>query len=272
MTKIAMDEIHRTPEAQDADTTAHKREEALQAFMAKAAQAAVDLSPILTQEIANRKLDTAQAIVALLLYTANFSRKAGAKLSDFIASAEQAFNDAEELFASGVVDVLRNARALILKGWCQGEIAMKWVRDPTVQGGKRLTNCHVLDPYASRWSALGAIEAAADAESNRSKARDALVLAIRDAGFQFKPGSLSITVINEYNDVGWAPPLPELKLPEKPDTTDPAALKHYEDTIAKMKKDYETVTVPQWPKPKSPGRTKEEVLAVYDRAIAICGG
>jgi hypothetical protein len=247
----------------------------LRSFMAKASKTAMELAAIITPQIEARRLDTAQALIAVLLYAAHFARKAGGTAKDFMDSAEQAFADAEELFATDVVDVLRAARKLIttgVTGWCQGEMALKWVKDSTLPEGKKLVGCHVDDKYASRWSLLGAIEHSADAKSNRERARAAVVLAIRDSGWQFKPGSLDVTVINEYNDHGWVPPLPKLVLPERPEASAPAeALANYEDTVKRMKHDYETITVPQWPKPAVPGRTREEVLVVIDRAIAILG-
>lgn len=275
MTKLAIpEEIHRAETAQAAAEAPDQSQAELRNFMVSATKAAIELSPIFTREIEARRLDYGQALVGVLLFASNFARKNGAKAADFYAAAEQAFSDAEELFATSAVAVLQAARALLLRpqAWIQGELAMKWVRDPTVPGGKKLVACHVDDTYASRWSLLGAIERCADARSNREKARDALVLAIRDAGWQFKPGSLPITVITEYNDHGWAPPLPEMQLPEAQDAGASAeAVANYEKTVAEMQRNYEEVVKPQWPKPTVPGRTREEVLAVLDRAIAISG-
>lgn len=246
----------------------------LRTYMQKAARASVELSTIITPAIEARQLDSGQALIAVLLYAANFARRYGATAADFTASAEQAFSDAEELFATDTASVLRAARALLKQhAWIQGEMAVKWVKDATAPNGKRLVPCHVDDDFASRWSLLGAIEKAADAKSNRERARAAVVRAIIEAGWPAKLGSLDITVINEYNDHGWAPPLPKLVLPEAPPAGAPAeAVANYQATIAKMRHDYDTITVPQWPKPAVPGRTYAEIITVLDRAAVIAGG
>lgn len=206
------------------------QEAKLAAFMRKAAEAAVDLSPMLTAEIEKRGLQIEQAIVAVLLFVANMAGKLGARREDFLASADQAFGDAAELFASPVVDILKKTRELIAKGFCQGNMAKKWRKDVTAKEGKVLVDCGWSDKYASKFSVVGALSLASDAPSNLTKGLECLMLAIVQSGYPVKPGSLVAIIVQEWSDYGFNP---------VDGTTTPDA------------------------------RTKEQALAMIDAAIAI---
>lgn len=268
----APDEVHRTHAATEAATTEKVEGDELVNFMRASTAAAVTLAPVITDAIDQNVIDPAHALVGLMLYTANFARMAQGTRQDFLNSAATAWDQSEEVFATSIHDVLAAARAKIVKSWCQDAQAMKWVKDTTVPLGRRLVSCHIKDPYASRWSLLGAIDSAADAESVRKLARQCVVQAIVASGFPVKPGSLEVTVINDYNDYGFAPPLPVLQLPEEPTwPTEGAdeAKASYAKTVAEMKKNYTEVVVPQWPKEKADKRTKEQVLAVLADAQGL---
>lgn len=253
--------------------------EQLAALLKRAGDVAVVLAPVITATIEANPWKLEEALVAVLFYAANLARGGGASRQEFVNLAASTWGESEEVFATPVVDVLRAARAKLAKGWCQGEMAMKWVKDASVPAGKRLVQAQPKEQYACRWSALGSIDASADAESVRKKARELLFAAVHDSGFKYKAGSLPNTVVSDWNDYGFAPPLPELKLPEPPEvpsepegseiwTAYNEAKANYDTTVAKMRETYEKVTVPQWPKPKPDARTKEQVLDVMDATIA----
>lgn len=254
--------------------------EQLTALLKRAGDVAVVLAPVITATIEENPWQLEEALVAVLYYAANLARGGGASRQEFVNLAASTWGESEEVFATPLIEVLRAARAKLARGWCQGEMAMKWVKDASVPAGKRLVAAQPKEQYACRWSALGAIDACADAESVRKKARELLFAAVHDSGFKYKAGSLPNTVVSDWNDYGFAPPVPELKLPEPPEVPQDTsagdaiwkayneARENYDATVAKMRETYEKVTVPQWPKPKADQRTKEQVLAVMDATIA----
>lgn len=208
MTKLnlpVVEEVPRTPAAAAATAVETDEEKKFRVFMKKAADAAVELSPIFTREIESRNLQPEQAILAVMLFVANLAGKFGARRDDFVATAEQAFNDCSELFASPVVEVLKAARVLLAKGFCQGNLAKKWRKDVTVSEGKVLVDCHYADPYASRWSVVGAVSKASDAPSNLKKALECLMIAIVQSGYPVQPGSLIAITVQGWNDYGTEP-------------------------------------------------------------------
>jgi hypothetical protein len=268
MTKLDV----RTPAAAPTAQLPVSANQEMAQFMERALKAAQDLAPLISREIEARQMDVSVALVALLLYSAANARAQGATQQEFVNAAEQAYGDVEELTATPVIEVLKKARAMIATGWCQGNLARKWVKDSTKPEGKRLVDCHVDDKYASRFSTLGAVEAAADSSSNRKAARELVLQSIAES-WLVPDGSLPITAITDWNDHGWAPPLPRLVLPAAPPENASAEThENYQKIVEKMQLDYDTITVPQHPKPAPNPRTKEQVLAIFDRAIALAGG
>jgi hypothetical protein len=231
-------------------------------------------------------LQVGELTVATLLYAAQVSTRLGGTKQQFMHAAAAAFDDAKDLFGKpfdkppfpptkeyprppspNVASILREAKWKVARGWVQGDQAMKWRKRP---GGKELVNCLVKDPYASRWSAIGAIDAAAPTEQARLAARDAFFQAIAESGWPIPAGSLLPTAIVDWNDYGYVPPVPTLLLPPEPDPSWPAEQIDERNRVrAEATRLYHEVTLPQWPKPKPDGRTKEQVLAMFDAAIKV---
>lgn len=231
-------------------------------------------------------LEVGELAVATLLYAAQVSSRLGGTKQQFMHAAAAAFDDAHDLFGKpfdkppreyplppfvtptpppSVASILREAKWKVARGWVQGDQAMKWRKKP---GGKELVNCQVKDPYASRWSAIGAIDAAAPTEQARLAARDVFFHAIEESGWPVAPGSLVPTVLVDWNDYGFVPPVPALIIPPEPDPSWPERdVAERLRVRAEATRLYNEVTLPQWPKPKPDGRTKEQVLAMFDAAI-----
>lgn len=164
---------------------------------------------------AGQKLDleVGELIIAVLLYAGHISHQLGGTKAQFVAAAGAAFDDAVDLWKreeghereqekvqTSIADVLRAAKALCQRHWIQNDQAQKWEKAPTERDGKRLVNCNVKDPAATRFSAIGAIDRAAPDELVRLAAREAMLLAVKESGFVFPPGSLIPTVLIDWND------------------------------------------------------------------------
>jgi hypothetical protein len=260
MTKLDLNKLAATPpEAAKQQNVARQFAE----FMAKAAKIALALAPGLTKLIDEQKPSADLLLAALHLFNARLARRYGVPEADFVGLARASYLEAPELFASPVADVLRTARALIAAGeWCQGNDIEKKVRDDTTGVVKNVSlgrDDSISDAVA--FGVLAAIDESSDAESNRSQARELFFLAIRDSGFKYTLGASIPIIIKEWNDYGWAPPLPEETV-MGPHATPTQIQRHAEERAE---------VLAQWPKAAAQPRTKDEVLLMFDTAVTLAG-